>query len=213
VLDALRDLRVLGFRGVCARPTCLLFDWVARGSLPATAAAAAAAAELTWPRRLGLARDAAAALVFLHRRAQPVVLRVLTARDVFIDEDWRARVSPVALVLRRAPDERYAAPEVLAGAGAPPASDVYSLGMVLWHLAALAPPWRIAARPEGAAGAVLAARVVAGARPPFPPGTPPALAALMRRCCDASPTRRPTAPEALEELERLLGAAAQGLLL
>jgi hypothetical protein len=207
-LDALRGERVLGFRGVCARPACLLFDWAARGSL--AAAAEAAAAELAWPRRLAIARDAAAALVFLHRRAQPVVLCVLTASDIFVDEDWRARVSPAALVLRRAPDARFAAPEVLAGAGAAPASDVYSLGMVLWHLAALAPPWRLAARPEGAAGAVLAARVTAGARPPLPPGTPPALAALMRRCCDVSPARRPTAPEALEELERQLGAAAQG---
>ena len=90
---------------------------------------------------------------------------------------------------------RYLAPERWRGDAATPASDVYALAVMLFELVAGRPPFA-AADLEALASAVTSqpAPALIG------PDVPPALAALVGRCLDGSPTRRPHLTEVITHL-------------
>ena len=65
--------------GLCRDPPCILSEFCARGSLYDVLAAgrqsAAAAAQLTWHRRLSMLLDAALGMLHLHCRTPPIIHR------------------------------------------------------------------------------------------------------------------------------------------
>jgi eukaryotic-like serine/threonine-protein kinase len=101
---------------------------------------------------------------------------------------------------------RYLAPELWRGAPATVRSDLYSLGVLLYELIAGAPPFAHADR------AALQIAVTDGPGPELietrVPSIDPDLAALIARCLDRDPARRPeTADEVAHALERVLTGA------
>lgn len=96
----------------------------------------------------------------------------------------------------------HLAPELLARGGrVTPAADAYAFGILLWEcytqrraFAGMSP------------SAVRDAVLLKGARPAFPPGAPPALAALAAACAARDPAARPAFNEVVAALEGLLAA-------
>jgi serine/threonine protein kinase len=82
----------------------------------------------------------------------------------------------------------HAAPELLDGGRASPASDVYSLGTTIWELLAGRPPFR--EHPDIAMAAVMM-RIVTQPMPDPPAGTPAELAELLRAMTAKQPGDRP----------------------
>ena len=110
------------------------------------------------------------------------------------------------------------APEVLLGAPASCASDIFALAVTVNELATGVFPYSDCTRDNPLAHTVLemgygrqelAAAVAAeGLRPTLHPGTPPALAALLQACWERQPEARPVAAAVAEQLATLTAEAA-----
>jgi serine/threonine-protein kinase len=91
----------------------------------------------------------------------------------------------------------YMAPEVIEGARATPAADVYALGIVLYELLAGRPPFD----DDGCDTAILLRHTRAAARPLS--GMPPRVWALIQACLHRDPAKRPAAETLRTTLRRL----------
>src|SRR2546421_129939 len=80
----------------------------------------------------------------------------------------------------------YIAPEVIAGKVTTFASDVYSIGMLMWEVSSGQPPFINYENDYD-----LAMEIINGMRPIIVPGTHLAYKKLMEQCWDADPTKRP----------------------
>jgi CheY-like chemotaxis protein len=93
---------------------------------------------------------------------------------------------------------QYAAPERILGKPATPASDVFSLGAILYHAVAGRPPFR------GDTPAAVMLSVCTDQPLETPPDVPQSVAAIIRRCLMREPADRFPSPEELRgALERL----------
>jgi serine/threonine protein kinase len=245
VMAGLRHRNLARILGVAAcgppRPpgeVAIVSEWYERSGLNLVLRAArrdpAAAAELTWARRLRIARDVAAGMGALHKaRPAPIVHRDLKSANVFLDENYRAVVGDFGLTRRSAGGDVAAAassagrnqnplwlaPEVLQEAGGySTQSDVYAFGIVMWELLTWQLPF---SRPGARLNHWEVVRALAtGGRPEVPPRGelpgPGAAAfagldeyeALMRRCWAQAPEERPPFDEVAGALVALLEAHA-----
>lgn len=164
----------------------------------------------------GWIKEVAEALAVVHRHG--VVHRDLKPSNILLGNDGRIRITDfgVARPAARASEltrtgqtvgsPGYWPPEALASDGAEtgPASDVYSLGAVLYYLLAGRPPFR-------ASSPIETLRQVLGEEPVAPrsldPSVPVDLETICLRCLEKHPNRRfATADELASELGRFLGA-------
>jgi serine/threonine protein kinase len=95
----------------------------------------------------------------------------------------------------------YIAPEVISGKETSFASDVYSIGMLMWEISSGQPPFNNFENDYE-----LALKIINGMRPKIVPGTPLEYKKLMEQCWDADPTKRPdieTLVYKISEMNRL----------
>lgn len=145
---------------------------------------------LPWPAVVQLGQQVASALIAAHARG--LVHRDITPANIMLTTEGVKIVDFGISAITGERGERtilgtpaYVSPERLAGAPAQPATDVYSLGMVLHH-------------------------ALAGGPPPAPlPAVPPALAGLIARCLAADPAQRPETGTLADELAALAGPASR----
>jgi len=144
------------------------------------------------PRLVGLlAQKIAERLAPLHARTQaPRVHGGLTPGNVLVSPE--GEVFPLDCGLAEAVRPRgdafisrwfFAAPEQLSGADAGPASDLYSIGALIFFLFTGRPPF------SAATGDALKAKIAAGV--PALPGMPPALHAVMAKLLSSDAALRP----------------------
>ncbi|RIA91955.1 kinase-like domain-containing protein [Glomus cerebriforme] len=91
----------------------------------------------------------------------------------------------------------YMAPEVIAKKEYTSASDIYSIGLLMWEITSGQPPFAIKHNDE------LAMRIVNGMRPKIIPGTPTEYKKLMKQCWDANPTKRPNMKDLLNRIRKI----------
>jgi hypothetical protein len=211
---------IVQFLGYCTWPTCLVTEYVERGSLRAILADAAAdprrAAELTWERRMGVAWGACRALLFCHTRPAPIIHRAFSSMTLLVGADWTPKLAGFehACVMGRSGEAngaignpRWMSPQSIDGTAPTPADDMYSFGMVLFELLTLQLPW------GDAAPWAVVTEIQAGRRPVVPPAaqlglrpTPSGLdayVALMQRCWAQQPQDRPSFEQIMAELRAI----------
>ena len=166
LLASLRHPHVVNFMGICKAPPAIITELCSNGSLldvlKRARASPALAAELTWPRRLRMALDAAAGMFYLHALSTPLIHRDLKSPNLLVDAHWRVKIADLGMskVLEEAsaasgscstaggPDNpRWMPPEVFEARRATAASDVFSFAVVLWELLTWKLPWAGVANP------------------------------------------------------------------
>ncbi|RGB28773.1 kinase-like domain-containing protein [Rhizophagus diaphanus] len=93
----------------------------------------------------------------------------------------------------------YIAPEVIAGKEYSYASDIYSIGILMWEISSGQPPF---ANFENDFG--LANRILDGMRPKIISGTPLEYIRIMKQCWDANTIERSTTESIKKEIKRML---------
>ncbi|KAI7844168.1 hypothetical protein COHA_002303 [Chlorella ohadii] len=212
VMSRMRHPNVVQFMGLVALPPALITEYCSRGSLYDCLAAArdnpAAAAQLTWHRRLSLAADAGAGLLYLHHR------NIIHRDDFNLSKILEGAQLESSVTSGGATNPIWLAPEVLEGERATAASDVYSFGMVLFELLTWRLPWTFTDMSPFKVGAI----VRRGGRPEVPPRDQlpgvdtagwtglDAYVQLMRDCWAQQPQDRPSFDEVVGRLQGLLDA-------
>ncbi len=151
-------------------------------------------------RARSIAIDLCAGLAAAHDRG--VIHRDLKPANVMLDGRGRAKITDFGIAVGRdhggatavAGTPGFMAPEMLTGAPASTATDVYALGATLYHVFTGRPPW------EGTTANELWARQASG-----PPASPsaitrdidPDIEATILSCLDPDPGRRPASADAI----------------
>ncbi len=92
----------------------------------------------------------------------------------------------------------YIAPEVIAGKKHTFASDIYSVGMIMWEISSGQPPFINFEHDYD-----LAMKIINGMRPKTVPETPLEYKKLMEQCWDADPLRRPDIKTLRKEMSKI----------
>jgi serine/threonine protein kinase len=92
----------------------------------------------------------------------------------------------------------YIAPEVIVGKGYTKASNIYSIGMLMWEISSEHPPFVNYEDDYD-----LAMDIVNGMRPKVIYGTPSKYKKLMEQCWDANPTKRPDVITVLDKISEI----------
>ncbi|MFC4061614.1 protein kinase [Planomonospora corallina] len=163
---------------------------------------------LPWAEAVEVAAKVATVLAAAHERG--IVHRDVTAENVLLTPDGAKLLDFGIAAFVGEEDDRtgeygtppYVAPERLTGRTADPASDVYSLGVLLFEMLTGAPPY-----PERTWEEIENARRDGPPPEVRVPGLPPGIAELCRRCLAHDPTARPGAREAAGVLSEALSGS------
>ena len=148
--------------------------------------------KLTWTAKIGIAFSIVMALDRIHH--QNKIHRDLHSGNVLFNQAaQRFHLSdlgfcgpankPLNSIYGTLP---YMAPEVITGKETTNASDIYSIGMLMWEISSGQPPFI-----DYEHNYELAMKIVNGMRPKIVPGTPTEYRELMEQCWDADVTKRP----------------------
>jgi serine/threonine protein kinase len=164
--------------------------------------------EMTWPMCYRMGLDMTIGLHHLHGHG--ALHRDLKSLNVLLDMNWRAKLADFGLSTLKTSSASttaggfkgtvlWSAPELFKrGAKASVASDIYSLGMILWELVSRQIPFADAATPE-----IAMDWVKSGEQENIPSGTPEDFKALILDCWDKDPAKRPKADVVAKRLDTL----------
>jgi len=227
LMASLRHPNVVQFLGVCTFPPCIVTEYCDRGSLTDVLKKAKAdptvAKEVTWPRRLTMAVDAAQGMLFLHNHRPQVLHRDLKSPNLLVDNAWKVKITDFNLskIIEEvegqlqtsnggASNPRWLSPALLEGAPATTADDVFAFGVVMWEILVWDIPWLITTPWN------IMRAVTGGERLEIPdkkdlPGPDTkefkgldGYVALMERCWAQDPAARPNFSEVIIELRKLM---------
>lgn len=203
LMAKLRHRNVVALVGACERPLALVTEYCARGNLYDILRSPV---PLDVARRLAIAADAARGMAYLHSARPPIIHRDLKSQNIFIMDDWSAKIgdfglsrfkasSAGALMTAQCGTFHWMAPELISSFSYTEKVDVYSFGIDLWELWTRSTPY------AGMTAVQIAYAVVQGSmRPPIPHDCPPAYATLMSDCWATAPDDRPTFPDIVARL-------------
>ncbi|EME29177.1 serine/threonine protein kinase [Galdieria sulphuraria] len=154
--------------------------------------------------------DAAQGLAYLHSRSPPILHRDLKSANLLVDSSWNLKIADFGMsaVLSNIHQDgalgtiQYTAPEVLRNERPSQASDIYSLGMVLWEMGARELPFKGKNRYE-----LFIGKAEHGVKPDIHKcelRTSCKYISLVNRCLSFEPGKRPSAVNLIELLHRLI---------
>ncbi|EXX63559.1 Mkk1p [Rhizophagus irregularis DAOM 197198w] len=144
--------------------------------------------KLTWKRRIQIIDDIVYGVSRIHK--ENAIHRDLHSGNILYNGDTYISDlgfcgpadKPLNSIYGNLP---YIAPEVIVKMKYSFASDVYSIGMLMWEISSGQPPFVYKHNYD------LALKIINGMRPRIIPGTPLKYKELMEQCWDADPTKRP----------------------
>ncbi|CAI5512179.1 unnamed protein product [Closterium sp. Naga37s-1] len=149
VLSQIQHPHVVMLLGCCPDKYCLVYEFMANGSLEDRLLCANNSPPLPWYIRMRVAAEIASALLILHTRPVPIVHRDLKPGNILLDKNFVAKLGDVGLAKLMpglSMDQTYMRESVPVGTFAyvdpefqrtgefGPKSDVYALGIVLLDL-------------------------------------------------------------------------------
>ncbi len=199
----LRSEHIVQLYGACLGPYCMVMQYMPKGSL-FHYLKTSKATTMDWAIGYKIITDIACGLAFLHGKG--IVHRDLKSLNVLLDENYHARLSDFGLAKIKKETSTtsskggavgtlaWMAPEIMEGPYTQK-SDIYSLGITLWEVAAREIPFKDVNNPL-----LIPLKVIQGTRDAIPADCPPKMAHLIKWCWDTDPTKRPTAAEAVKYL-------------
>lgn len=182
---------------------CIVTEFVSRGSLFDILHDESNA--MTWTKALGMAKDIAQGVLYLHEHSPPILHRDLKSLNILIDQNWRAKVADFGMtsfqkegVMTQCGSPLWMAPEMIRNEKYNEKSDVYSFGVVLWELATKKIPYRsYQLSPQN----LIIKIVKSHLRPRLPDNCPKVYMDLMQRCWHPRAEERPGFREILRIVE------------
>ncbi|CAF4277870.1 unnamed protein product [Rotaria sp. Silwood2] len=169
---------------------------------------------LDWSARLSIALQTAKSINYLHKLQQPILHRDIKSSNILLENSHEGYIVKVCdFGLARTQNEitrqtqlidgltctlQWTAPEILRLEKYTKKSDVYSLGIVYWEIAANEIPY------DGHDNAVIREFVLAGERLEMPKTTPSSFSALINECWANDPNDRPECSYLIEMIENLI---------
>ncbi|KAL6839048.1 hypothetical protein ACP4OV_031102 [Aristida adscensionis] len=143
----IRHRSIVKLYGFCSHPRYkfLVYDYIDRGNLRATLENEEFARDLDWQKRIGIARDVAQAIYYLHHECSPPIIhRDITSNNILLDTAFKAYVSDFGTARMLKPDSSnwselagtygYIAPELSYTSVVTTKCDVYSFGVVVLEI-------------------------------------------------------------------------------
>ncbi|CAN6470056.1 unnamed protein product [Victoria cruziana] len=221
VLSRIRHPNMVLLLGACPQYGCLVYEYMANGSLEDCLFPKNDNPPLTWQQRFKIAAEVATGLLFLHEtKPEPLVHRDLKPANILLDHNFVGKISDVGLA-RLVPSSVaddvtqyrmtaaagtfcYIDPEYQKTGMVGIKSDVYALGIILLQLITAKPPMGIAHNIEWAIEKGMFAEVLDPDVPDWPVEETLSFAKMALKCAELRRKDRPDlGTVVLPELNRL----------
>jgi len=205
IMSRLRAPHIVQFYVACVekKRMCLVMEYMPAGSLYEVLHKKPDQ-WILWAQRFKIALDLSRGLFYLH--SQGVLHRDLKSGNVLLDETHRAKISDFGLsridsgsvmtIRETSKALQWLPPEMHErGKAYTEASDVYSLGVILWELFTGKLPF------EGVSDAEILSRVARGDREQMTNQVPAGIRKIVDQCCQVITSSRPDVFEVIRDIE------------
>ena len=211
LIDILRSPYIVNFYGACIETDkfALVMEHMPLGSLYKILHTDKIS--LDWSDRLSIALQTTKGINYLHTLPQSILHRDIKSSNFLLAKShpkYIVKLCDFGLAQTRNESMRltqvnhtffgtvqWTAPEILRLKKHTDKSDVYSLGMVFWELAANKIPY------DGHQSGIIRDFVLAGDRLDIPDGTPSSFASLIKKCWANNPDDRPNCSQVIQMIE------------
>ncbi|XP_072963761.1 U-box domain-containing protein 52-like [Typha angustifolia] len=219
MLSRIRHPNMVLLLGACPEYGCLVYEYMANGSLEDRLFRRGNTPPIPWQHRFRIAAEITTGLLFLHQtKPAPIVHRDLNPANILLDRNYVSKVIDVGLAQYRTTSSSTAAartscyvdPEYHKSGMLGTKSDVYSLGIMLLQLITGMPPAGIKQRMEKAIEAGMFEEMLDPTVADWPVEEALRLARVSLTCAELHPADRPDlGPVVLPELNRLREATEE----
>lgn len=225
VLSRIRHPHMVLLLGACPEHGCLVYEYMANGSLEDRLLCKGNTAPLPWYSRFRIIWEVASALLFLHSaKPEPIVHRDLKPANILLDHNFVSKIGDAGLA-RLVPAKNttmvtqyndtvpagtfcYIDPEYQRTGSVGPKSDLYALGIMILQLLTGKPPMAVTDVVETAIENGLFQQILDKNAGDWPLDEALALAILGLKCAEFRRRDRPDLEKnVLPELERLKALA------
>lgn len=221
VLSRIQHPNLVLLKGACPEHGCLVYEYMANGSLEDHIFSRPGVAPLPWQLRFKIAAEIASGLLYLHQtKPEPLVHRDLKPANILLDDNFVSKITDVGLARLLPAATSACASQYIATVAAGTfcyidpeyqktgivgvKSDVYAFGIILLQLITGRPPMGIAFNVENALEMGTFSKMLDPKVPDWPVKETVKLAALGVRCAELRRRDRPDlASVVLPELNRL----------
>ena len=208
LMNNVRYPHIITFFGACTEQGkyALVMEYMALGSLYKMLHEDKI--ELDWSNRLSIALQTAKSIYYLHLLKPGILHRDIKSLNILLDRSYKGYIVKVcdfglaqikSITMQRTPcTPQWTAPEILRMKKHTDKSDIYSLGIVYWELAANEIPY------HGHQNAVIREFVLAGDRLEIPETTPALFGELITECWAHNPNDRPSSSHVIDIIEKCI---------
>lgn len=229
VLTSIRHPNMVLLLGACAEYGCLVYEYMANGSLEDRLLRRGNSPVLSWQLRFSIAAEIATSLNFLHQlKPEPLVHRDLKPANILLDQHMVSKISDVGLARLVPPSVNdmatqyritsaagtlcYIDPEYQQTGMLGTKSDIYSFGIMLLQILTAKPPMSLTSQVERAIEERTFAEILDPDVLDWPLEEALVLAKLGLQCAALRRKDRPDlGKEVLPELKRLRDLAEESM--
>ncbi|XP_043811418.1 U-box domain-containing protein 52 isoform X3 [Manihot esculenta] len=229
VLSCIRHPNMVLLLGACPEYGCLVYEYMANGSLEDRLFRRGNTPALSWQMRFRIAAEIGTGLLFLHQaKPEPLVHRDLKPANILLDRNFVSKISDVGLARLVPPKVAdnvtqyrmtstagtfcYIDPEYQQTGMLCIKSDIYSLGIMFLQILTAKPPMGLSHHVERSLGKDTFAQMVDPAVPDWPIEEAKCFARLALKCAELRRKDRPDlAKVILPELNRLRELAEENM--